>query len=91
MERPSWYVNCLAEIDCLREVLGVVQRELLTVKIADGRMGFHDNSRFVAINASHERAVNGGDQAMLKFVRVFAEVPHVAVSVLSKPIKCTLR
>ena len=54
-------------------------------------MGFHDNSRFVAVDASHERALDGGDQAILKFVRVFAEVPDVAVSILSKPIKRIFR
>src|SRR5206468_6823956 len=34
-----------------------------------------------------EGAVNGGDQAILKLVGVFAEVPNVAISVLSEPIE----
>jgi hypothetical protein len=54
-------------------------------------MGFHNNSRFVAVDASHERALDGTDQAILEFVRVFAEVPDVAVSILGKPIKGIFR
>ena len=88
VERPSWHGDRRGETDGFRKILGISQREFLTVKIADGRMCFHDHTRLVAVDASHERAFDGGDQAVLEFVRVFAEVPHVAVSVLSKPIKC---
>ena len=54
-------------------------------------MGFHDNSRLVAIDPSHEGAVNGSDQAILKLVGVFAEVPDVAISVLGEPIERIFR
>jgi hypothetical protein len=77
----------LREATRFREILGIVQGEFLTVKIADARMGFHNNSRFVAVDASHERTLNGSDQAILEFVRVFAEVPDIALSILGKPIK----
>ena len=87
MERASSHGDGLGETECFREIFGIVQREFLTVKIADGRVCFHDNSRLVAVDTSHEGAVNGGDQAILKLVGVFAEVPNVAISVLSEPIE----
>ncbi len=83
----SRYRDGRVKTECFREILGIVQREFLTVKVADGGMGLHDNSRFVSVDTSHERALNGGDQAILKFVGVFAEVPHVAICVLSEPIE----
>src|SRR5947208_2462034 len=51
-------------------------------------MGFHDNPRLVPVDTSHEGTIDTGDQAILKLVSVFAEVPHVAISVLGEPIKC---
>src|SRR5262245_41745222 len=81
----------LREATRFREIFGIVQREFLTVKIANDWMRLHDNSRFVAVDASHERALDGSDQAILEFVRVFAKVPNVAVSILGKPIKGILR
>ena len=49
------------------------------------------NSGLVPIDTSHEGAVNGGDQAILKLVGVFAEVPDIALSVLSEPIERIFR
>jgi hypothetical protein len=87
----SRHGDSLGETECLREILAIGQREFLTVKVADGRMGFHDNSRFVTVHTSHEGAVNGGDQAILKLVRVFAKVPDVALRVLGGPIERIFR
>ena len=91
VERASRHGDGLGETQCVREILGIRQREFLTVKVADGRMGFHDNSRLVAVDPSHKGAVNRGDQAILKLVRVFAEVPHVAICVLGEPIERIFR
>lgn len=91
VERPSWHGDRRGETDGFRKILGISQREFLTVKIADGRMSFHDNSRFVPVDTTHERALNGGDQAILKLVGVFAKIPHVAISILGEPIERIFR
>ena len=54
-------------------------------------MGFHDNSRLVPVDTCREGAVDRGDQTILQLVGVFAEIPDVAISVLSEPIECILR
>jgi len=91
VERASRHGDGLAETDCFGEILGIGQREFLTVKVADGRMSFHDNSWLVSVDTSHEGAVNGGDQAILKLVGVFSKIPHVAISILGEPIKRIFR
>src|SRR6266513_1219608 len=47
VERSSWHGDRRGETDCFCEILGISQREFLTVKVADGRMSFHDDSRLV--------------------------------------------
>src|SRR5262249_47997627 len=84
-------MNFLREATRFREILGIVQREFLTVKTAEGRRRLHNNSRFVAIDTSHKRTLDGSDQSMLEFVRIFAKVPNVAFSILGKPIKSIFR
>ena len=42
VERASRHGDGLGETQRVREILGIRQREFLTVKVADGRMGFHD-------------------------------------------------
>ena len=91
VERASRHGDSLGETECFREILGIGQREFLTIKVADGRVRFHDDSRLVAVDPSHEGAVNGGDQAILKLVGVFAEIPDVAISVLGEPIERIFR
>src|SRR5207247_9959881 len=89
VERPSWHGDRRGETDGFRKILGISQREFLTVKIADGRMSFHDNTRFVLFDTTYERALNGGDQANLKLVGAFAKIPHVAISILGAPLERT--
>ena len=91
MERASRHRDGLGETDCFREILGIGQGKFLTVKVADRLMGFHNNTRLVAVNTRHEGAVNGGDQAILKLVGVFAKLPHVAISILGEPIERIFR
>src|SRR5437870_9844153 len=81
VERASRHGDGLGETECVREILGIGQREFLTVKIADGRVSFHDDSWLVPVDPSHKGAVNGGDQTILKLAGVFAKVPDVAISV----------
>ena len=50
------------EAEHFRKILGIVEREFLPVEIADRRMRFHDDSRFVAVDARHECAVNRRDE-----------------------------
>ena len=45
----------------LPKILGIVKREFLPVEIAHRRMRFHHDPRLVAVDATHERAGNGGD------------------------------
>ena len=91
MERASRHGDGLGETEGVREILGIRQREFLTVKVADGRVSFHDDSRLVAVDPSHKGAGNGGDQAILKLVGVFAKIPHVAICVLGEPIERIFR
>jgi len=91
VERASRHSDGLGETECFGEILSVGQREFLTVKVADGRVSFHDNSWLVPIDTSHEGPVNGGNQAILKLVGVFAKIPHVAISILGEPIERIFR
>ena len=50
-------------------------------------MCLHNNPRLIPVDTRHEGAVDGGDQAILKLMSIFAKVPNVAVSVLSEPIE----
>src|SRR5882724_12505686 len=68
VERASRHGDGLGETECVREIFGIGQREFLTVKVADGRVRFHNDSGLVAVDPSHKRAVNSGDQAILKLV-----------------------
>ena len=61
-ERARPNRNGFVDTECFRKVLGIAERELLPVEVADGRMGFHDNARLVAVDARDERAVDGSDQ-----------------------------
>src|SRR5207248_11632577 len=81
VERPSWHGDRRGETDGFRKILGIRQREFLTVKIATGRMSFHDNSRFVPVDTTPERALKGGVQAILQLVRAYGMLPTVALSV----------
>jgi len=91
VERASRHGDGLGETEGVREILGIRQREFLTVKVADGRVSFHDGSRLVAVDPSHKGAGNGGDQAILKLVGVFAEIPDVVICVLGEPIERIFR
>ena len=53
-----------------RKILGIVEREFLPVEIADRRMRFHDDSRFVAVDARHECAVNRRDETVLQLASI---------------------
>ena len=54
-------------------------------------MSFHDDSRLVAIDASHEGSLDRGDQAVLELVSIFTEVPDIAILVLGEPIESIFR
>src|SRR5207302_10755754 len=56
VERPSWHGDRRGETDGFRNILGISQREFLTVTIADVRISFDDNSQFVAVAPTHYRA-----------------------------------
>src|SRR5206468_6383787 len=64
VECPSRYGDSRGETECFREILGIAQREFLTVKVADGRMRLHDDSRLVPVDTGHPSALDGGDQAI---------------------------
>ena len=53
-----------------RKILGIVEREFLPVEIADRRMRFHDDPRFVAVNATHKCAVNRRDETVLQLASI---------------------
>ena len=58
------------EAEHFRKILGIVEREFLPVEIADRRMRFHDDSRFVAVDARHECAVNRRDETVLQLASI---------------------
>jgi hypothetical protein len=65
----------LGETECFREILSIARREFLAVKIADGRVGLHNDSLLVPVDTSHPSALDGGDQAILKLAHVFSKIP----------------
>src|SRR5205823_14845618 len=91
IERAGTYGDDFVEAERLRKILGIVKREFLPVEIAHRRMRFHNDPRFVAVDATHERAGNGADQTILQLMSIFTKVPDVAISVLREPIEGILR
>src|SRR5262249_196007 len=61
VERASAQGDDFVEAERSRKVLGIVEREFLPVEIAHRRMRFHNDPRFVTVDATHERAGNGAD------------------------------
>jgi hypothetical protein len=87
VERPGWYSDGLAEAECFGEILGIGQRKFLTVKVADGRMRLHDDSRLVPVDTSHPAALDGVDQAILQLLRILTKILDIAILVLGEPIE----
>src|SRR5438067_13099153 len=59
VERASWHGDRRGETDGFGKIVGISQRELLTVKIAYGRMSFNDNSGFFLIDTIQDRSLKG--------------------------------
>jgi hypothetical protein len=52
---------------------------------------FHDDARFVAIDAGRKGSGQSDKAAIDQFPGVFAEIPNIAVLVLSEPIQRVFR
>src|SRR5215831_21248724 len=75
IERATVHSDDFVKTERLRKILCIVEREFLPIEIADRRMRFHNDPRFVAVNPRHECAVNGCDQAILQLMSIFTKVP----------------
>src|SRR5947208_9962572 len=91
IEPAGAHPDDFVETHRLGKILGVVEREFLSVEIADRRMRFHDDPRFIAVDASHECALNRRDETVLQLMSIFTKVPDIPFPVLSEPIEGILR
>jgi hypothetical protein len=60
-------------------VLGRIESKLLAIEISDRWLGFHDDARLGAVYSAGPGAFQADDHTALELLRVFAEVPDVAV------------
>ena len=91
IERAKAHGDDFVQAERFPKVLGIVETEFLPVAIAHRRMRFHDDPGLVAVDATHERAGNGADQAILQLMSIFTKVPDVPVPVLREPVERILR
>jgi hypothetical protein len=70
------------EVQHLAPILGFTGIIFLLVKVALIRAAQHDDARFGAVAAGHERAA----RVAVRVLRVLAHVPHVLLGILGVPI-----